>query len=106
MPMNDLYGFPESALETVRASVEQALGIALVKHNTIYRGEHYVCGECGAETFLLQANWEAIDGELMEDQFPDMGVLLYVHSSDRTTQIERLLTSRTSARLLARQQES
>ena len=105
MLTNDLYGFPESALDAVREAVEQALGIALTKHHTIYRGEHYACDGCGAETFLLQANWEALDAELMEEQFPDMRVLLYVSGSDHATQVERRLTAATTAHLLARQHE-
>ena len=105
MPTNDLYGFPASELEATRVAVERALGIALTKHHTIYRGEHYACNGCGAETFLLQTNWEALDAELMEEQFPDMRVLLYVHGSERAMQIEHRLTAVTAARLLARQHE-
>ena len=105
MLTNDQYGFPESELEAARVVVQRVLGIALTKHHTIYRGEHYACDGCGAETFLLQANWEALDAELMEEQVPDMRVLLYISGSERATQIERRLTAATAARLLARQHE-
>jgi hypothetical protein len=95
-----LYGFQDDDLEALRIALEQALGIVLERHTNAYRGEHYVGGVASAATLILQRNWDPFDGELMEEQFPDMRVLLYVMGSDWTVEQERLLTVQAAHLLL------
>jgi hypothetical protein len=104
MQTDVLYGFQEGDLEAVRTAVEQALGIALDRHTSVYRGEHYVGVAVGAATLVLQRNWDPFDGELMEEQFPDMRVLLYITASDRAAELEQLLAAQTAAHVLLRQE--
>ena len=100
MPIDLLYGFQDDDLDAIRAAVERALGIALERHTSAYRGEHYAGGAVGRATLILQRNWDPFGGELMEEQFPEMPVLLYVTAGDRAAELERMLTSQTTARVL------
>ena len=104
MQQDALYGFRDADLEAIRIAVEQALGIVLTQHITTYRGEHYIGGTASTAMLILQRNWDPFDGELMEEQFPDMRALLYVMRSDRAAELEHLLTTQTAAHVLLRQE--
>jgi hypothetical protein len=95
-----LYGFQDDDLEALRIALGQVLGTVLERHTNAYRGEHYVGVVASATMLILQRNWDPFDGELMEEQFPDMRVLLYVMGSDWTVEQERLLTTQAAHPLL------
>jgi hypothetical protein len=102
MQMEVLFGFQEDDLEAIRGVVEQALEITFERHTNAYRGEHYVGVAASAVTLILQRNWDPFDGELMEEHFPNMRILLYVTASDRMSELERRLTTQTAACMLLR----
>ena len=102
MQIDLLYGFQADDLTAIRMAVEQALGIELERHTSAYRGEHFVGVVANTGTLILQRNWDPFDGELMEEQFPEMQILLYVTANDRAVELERRLTSETAAHVLIR----
>jgi hypothetical protein len=85
--------------------VEQALGITLIQYHNQYRGAYYGFGCINKESFVLQRNWNPLDEEFMEEQFLEMKILLYVNASNRAEELEQLLTMKTTAQLLVRQEE-
>lgn len=103
MPIDDLYGFTGDELEAIRGMIERALRITLHKDRNQYRGIFYSVQDLDGETFILQRNWEPLDNEPMEEQYPDMSVLLYVQNTRRASELELLLTTTTSGQLIRRQ---
>jgi hypothetical protein len=90
--MTDLYGFASGSLHDAARSLELALGIVLRLRASSYRcGEYYLCRGEGEE-LILQENCQEVEGELVEPEFPDKKVLLYV-SSNRYLEIEQKLLS-------------
>lgn len=100
--MHDLYGFVDGELDLARVAVEQALDIHMRPAQNEYRGAHYYyeCKDGGS--LLLQRNWDPLDRECMEEQFPEMRVLLYA-SGACMANAERRLASVAAVRLLVRQ---
>jgi len=104
MRTDDLYGFKHDNLEAARIAVEQALGIRLVAHESLYLGgDYYRLGSMREEHFILRRNIDLLDNEPAELEFPEAGILLYVEGTKRSEELEQILTTRIAGlRLLRR----
>ena len=102
MTTDDLYGSLDDELERVRAAMERAMGITLYACHSRYRGHHYCYGDPGAEVLILQRNWDPLDQECMEDQFPEVRILLYVSAGARAADLAHRLRSSSIWRLVRR----
>lgn len=91
MKADDLYGSRSAGMEKIREAVEEALGVVLLAQRNDYRGFHYTLNLVATTGLVLQLNWDPLDGELMEEAFPDMRVLLYVYGAEQPRQIEAFL---------------
>jgi hypothetical protein len=101
----DVYGFLTDDLETVRASVESALGVVFAAHESSYRGgDYYRFGEVGNEELILQYNLSTVDGEWAEEGFREFPTLLYVDNTSRAEEIEKFLTAKNMGASLLRRQ--
>lgn len=94
MKTHDLYGFGHDDLEAARVAVEQALGIRLIAHESLHRGDYYRLGRIGEEEFVLQRNFDPFYEEVIENEFPEMHILLYVDETERSEELEQILTSK------------
>jgi len=102
----DLYGFGNDDLEAAKLAVEQALGIRLTAHESLYfAGNYYRLGRLGEEHFILRRNIDPFDGEPAELEFPEVGILLYVNETERPRELEQILTTKTPGLLLLRRGE-
>jgi hypothetical protein len=85
-----LFGSSELDIESCRALVERALGIAFEGHDSGFIGEYYLAGLPGGENFELRANRDA-EGELVEPEFSSFPVLLYANETPRPAAISEAL---------------
>ena len=89
-----LFGFPDEDLQTTREAVEAALGIRMVLHESSYRcGDYFRSGDVGSEHFILQKNFDDVEGEWMDPTFPDCGILLYANETNRGPEIRDAMAS-------------
>lgn len=91
---SSLYGFAELDLEGARSLLERALEVELRPHDSLYRGgDYYLLKEPDAE-LILQQNYDCLDDDLAESDFPAARVLLYVDGERRAQEIAELLGAR------------
>jgi hypothetical protein len=102
MKVYQLWGFECGDLQAARLRAEQALGISMVVHESLYRGEYYRSGDAGSENFILQKNVDPMDGEPVEPACEECGVLLYVNETDREAAVSAVLAA--SAKLIWRKE--
>lgn len=98
MEVDDLYGFMDDDLEAARLAVEQALNVQLEPHESLHMGgDYYARGLVGdEEELILQRNFDE-EGEVIEDEFSDIPVLLYVNtirSIERAQELEQTLVTK------------
>jgi hypothetical protein len=104
MKTYDLYGFTHDDLEAARVAVEQALGITFEPHYSFYIGDYYLFEEEGEESFELRRNVDPLDGEPAEQAFPEIGVLLYVNGTERSRELEQILSTKIAGLCLLRRE--
>ena len=99
--MSRLYGFTGSDLEKARGILEAVTGTRMVPHESLYRGgDYYLLKEAGAE-LILQRNYDCLDDDLAESDFPDAAILVYLAGEDRAEEIaEQIRTGAPEAQLL------
>ena len=88
-----LFGFGADDLQAAREAVEAALGIRMVLHESSFRGEYFVFGDAGSEHFVLQTNFDDVEGEWAESAFPNYGILLYANETNRGPEIRDAMAS-------------
>jgi len=91
--MTDTYGFGGDDLAGLKTVIETALGIQLEARKSFYRGGDYYLAELpGGDKVALQKNLNQVDGCPREEEYPEVGLLLLVSSSNRAEELrERLL---------------
>lgn len=82
-----LFGLRSNDLHAARRIIEGALGVQMVLHESDYLGEYYCFGDVGAEHFILQKNYDDVEGEWTEPNFSNYDFLLYVNETDRGADI-------------------
>lgn len=100
----DTYGIHSSDLESARQAAELALDVKMVLHESMYVGEYYL-GKVGEEEIQIQRNLDPLDGELVEKDFPDIEILLYVSKTKRPQEVEKLLTAKIPNLVLLKRKE-
>jgi hypothetical protein len=89
----DLYAAPTSDLEAARRIFEAALSVTMELHDSSWRGGDYFLGLGDRnERFILQRNRLAGD-EPAEERHPNVNVILYVESTNRSPEILELLAA-------------
>jgi hypothetical protein len=102
----DLYGFRKDNLEDARIAFQQALGVTMVPRDSLYLGgSYYRYASSGQENFMIRRNLDPFDGEPAELDFPDMPVLLYVNETERSRELEQILTTNIPSLVLLRRRE-
>lgn len=97
-----LFGIRGDDLQAARSRVEHALGFKLDLHESGYRcGEYYRLGDVGGEHFILQKNYDEVEGEWTEPTCKEYGILLYANESERAEFICTALAE--NAELISRQ---
>ncbi len=89
MKSYDLYGLISSDLEKLAQDLGQILGVTFSLHESSYRGgDYYRSGMPGQEEFILQSNYDQIEDEVVEPEFPTYAALLYVGPTDHSAEIK------------------
>ena len=95
LPIRDLYGFIETAMEIAQEQISRALDIPLRAAYSTYRGGDYYCTARGStESVVIQRNFDSAEQEWTEEAFQHYAVLLVIRvaTSDRAEQIRRQLS--------------
>lgn len=95
--LGSTYGFGKDDLELVRAEVQRMLGVCFEEHESSYLGQYYLAKTEQGETLQLMANFNPVEQELNEPEFPDMPVLVHItdiRDEERSMQIRMLLEAR------------
>src|SRR5689334_5043423 len=79
-----VFGFSTTDLEQVRSVLEQALGIHMTPHDSIFWGDYYLWEGNEEDEIQLVLNEEPLDGGPIESDFPHLGVLLYLNLGSAT----------------------
>lgn len=93
MKVYDLYGSRSATLEAMREAVESVLDVEFAAHRSDYVGDYYRTAGFVGETIVIQRNCldDADEGEVLEPEFADRPVLLYVNKTGRGDEIRDLL---------------
>jgi|RhiMetdeSRZDD1v2_1073273.scaffolds.fasta_scaffold925405_2 hypothetical protein len=104
MKSYDLYGFTSDNLDKLAESLGRTLGVTFSLHESSYRGgDYYRSGTPGQEEFVLQSNYDQIEDEIAEPEFPKYSTLLYVGPTDHSEEIkDRIEMEMKSAAVLLR----
>ncbi|HJZ55098.1 MAG TPA: hypothetical protein VKE74_09080 [Gemmataceae bacterium] len=91
--MTNTYGFGGDDLARVKTVIETALGIHLEARESFYRGgDYYLAKLPGGDQVALQKNLDLVGGSLRHEEYPEVGLLLLVSSSNRADEFrERLM---------------
>jgi hypothetical protein len=79
-PIFDLYGLRHESIEAARESVERALEVELVPHESSYLGDYFRGGDMDGEDLILQGNFDAREQDWVEPTHRDVPFLLYVNN--------------------------
>jgi len=99
--MSRLYGFVNTDLEDARGIVEAVTGRRLAPHESFYHGGDYYRLREGDAELILQRNYDCLDDDLAESEFPDADVLIYLAGGELAEEIaEKLRSAAPRAKLL------
>ncbi|MEM4414292.1 MAG: hypothetical protein QXD59_08455 [Candidatus Caldarchaeum sp.] len=110
----DLYAFPHDDLKAAREALEEALGIQMEPHESMYWGDPYYLFEEGKECFQLLVNAEPLaveEGEedpRFEREVPLNFIILYysnLEDPERARYIERTLIAKIPGIRLVKREE-
>lgn len=96
MKTDDLYGTDYEDLDTARMALEPILDVKFQPHDSLYYGGLYYRYVSDTGTLMiLRQNQELVDDELVEENFPSTGVLLSVEGTEKSQELEMLLSTQT-----------
>ena len=98
---SSIFGFALD-LESARSLVQDALDIELSSHDSLYRGGEYFFLKHPDFEIILQRNYDLLDGELAEPEYPDTRTLLYLDGGGRAEEIAKILSTRVPGIVLLR----
>ncbi|SDS86431.1 hypothetical protein [Pseudomonas trivialis] len=97
----DLYGAEKSCLLSARSDLERALGETFEERDSSYQGGiYYMWGRNDSENFVLKLNIDPFDGDPVEQDYASYKVLLYVNATNRSSDIEKLISQVSVFKLL------
>lgn len=92
MKHEDLYGFRLDDLDAAKQSIDRALHVTLKLHDSSYYcGDYYRLHLPEGEELILQLNFDNVENELAEEEFPGFPILFWVCETARSAEIEELL---------------
>jgi hypothetical protein len=97
-----LFGIEGEDLHGARSRLERALGISMELHESDYRCGNYYLSHIGSEHFILQKNFDEVDGEWTEPGCTECGLLFYASRTDRAALICAALEA--DAKLISREE--
>ncbi|GFM53516.1 hypothetical protein K5D38_21275 [Pseudomonas cichorii] len=97
----DLYGAEKSCLLSARSELERALGETFEERDSSYQGGiYYMWGRSDSENFVFKLNIDPFDGDPVEQDYASYKVLLYVNATNRSSDIEKLISQVSVFKLL------
>ncbi|MDM8550606.1 hypothetical protein QUF72_11025 [Desulfobacterales bacterium HSG2] len=107
MKIYDTYGLKADDFESVLPAIEQAVCGRFETRESYYHGGTYYCfgKDPGKENFVIQRNFNPAEEEWEEEDFEDMGILLYVNNTRRAEMIRRTLVNAMPEIVLIRRRE-
>lgn len=95
MKIYDVYGLESDDFESVLPVIEQAVCGKFETRESYYHGGvyHRLGKDPGKENFIIQRNFNPAEDEWEEEEFQDMGILLYVNNTKRAEMIQRILVN-------------
>ncbi|UZE18833.1 hypothetical protein LOY70_04350 [Pseudomonas sp. B21-054] len=97
----DLYGAKKLSLLSAKDDVERALGKIFEERDSSYQGGvYYMWGRRDSEHFILKLNVDPFDGDPAEQKYPDHKILLYVNTTERSSDIEKSMRQSADFELL------
>ncbi|WP_432081563.1 hypothetical protein [Streptomyces sp. WAC 04229] len=82
-----LYGSKSLDLQATRDSLISSLGVSFSSRESDFKGGVYHLARAqGFEKMTVEVNWVDEDGELVEQDFPEFSVLIYVTNPDEPVQ--------------------
>jgi len=99
---SSVYGFVGIGLAEARVIVERALQVKLSACDSLYRGGEYLSLKESDAELILQANFDCLDEDLAEPDFPDIKTLLYLDGKESAEGLANRLRSIVSEIVLLR----
>lgn len=97
----DLYGAEKTCLLSARSDLERALGETFEERDSSYQsGIYYMWGRGDSENFVLKLNIDTFDGGSVEQNCASYKVLLYVNATNRSSDIEKMISQGSGFKLL------
>jgi hypothetical protein len=87
------FGFNSSDLAPLAQQLEALLGIRCEAHESDFHGGEYYRAECAQGTVRLLVNYDPVDREVFEADWPEKRAILYLDGTDDsawTAVVERL----------------
>jgi hypothetical protein len=101
---DDLYGSALDDLDAAKEVLERALGIEFEARDSFYIGE-YCSAEAADESFQLRYNFDPLEGEPYEGEFPELTLLFYVSNTSRSQEIMDKIASGAKAFVLLKHKD-
>lgn len=76
------YGFNSTDLEKLAIELSPILGVRFQPHESDFRGGAYYRAETARATLFLQTNYDPVDKEPFERDWPERQALLYIDGLD------------------------
>jgi len=107
MKVYDIYGLETDDFKSVLPVVERATGARFEERESYYLGgTYYRFGQDPArENLSIRRNFNPIEEEWNEEDFKDMGMLIYVNNTERAEKIERMIRNAMPEIVLIRRRE-
>lgn len=91
-------------MEQIRKTLEQALNIEMVPHDSLYWGEYYLWESPVSNVIQLVYNLDPLDGEPFERDHANFGTLIYATLDQPTyDQFHRILSTLSSLQLISQE---
>lgn len=89
----DVYGAEKSCLLSAKSDLERALEETFEERHSSYQGGiYYMWGRSDSENFVLKLNIDPFDGDPVEQNYASYKILLYVNATNRSTDIEKVIS--------------
>lgn len=95
-----LFGMADADLSRAGSLIERIVDIRLEMRDSYYRGGDYYLWKGTDVELTLQLNYDCLDEDLAEEDFPDSKILVYLSGSERAHEIASLLRGAPELRLL------
>jgi hypothetical protein len=90
------FGFNSSQLKTLANDLAVVLGVHFEAHESDFRGGEYFRAETPQTTLFLQTNYDPVDHEPFEHDWPQKHAVLYIDGLDERD--SRLLVDRLNSK--------